>query len=198
MYLIYVGSTPTLMFFLGATSLGPSASISQNGAPFGSSANSPVEVGSGWYSLALSSLETNVPGPLAIHFSAGTPADFTCQVGAVVGADCVMQAGQNLPALVGSFPPVQTSVIAANGIDAAAIATDVIARLFSSTVLLESYAADGVTATPAQLLYMLWSALSEFAISGGTLSSKKLDGVTQAMAFDLAPPGSPTSRARSA
>ena len=51
------------------------------------------------------------------------------------------------------------------------------------TALTESYAADGATFTPAQGLYQIWAALSEFAVSGTTITVKKLDGSTTAMTF---------------
>lgn len=60
----------------------------------------------------------------------------------------------------------------------------------------ESYAADGAIPTYDQFLFMLWAALAQFAISGTTLSAKKLDGTTQAMTFTLDDDAAPTSRVR--
>lgn len=194
--LIYPLTTPTLMMFAGSTGLAPGATISINGGPFGSSANSPADVGNGWYSLTLTSGETATSGPLAVHLSAGTPQDFLFQVGAVVGADVLAWRGETPNALSSGRVPVEVQAFAAQALNAAAIASDVVGKLFSTTALVESYAADGATATPAQLWYMLWSALSEFVIAGGTLSCKKLDGTTQAMAFALSPAGNPVARAR--
>lgn len=65
-----------------------------------------------------------------------------------------------------------------------------------TTALTEAYAADGSPATLAQLLYMLWSSLSEFGISGTTITAKKLDGSTTSMTFTLDDDASPTSRTR--
>lgn len=70
------------------------------------------------------------------------------------------------------------------------------AALFQSGALTEAYAADGAAATVAQLLYMIWSALAEFAISGTTITAKKLDGATTAMTFTLDSSTAPTSRTR--
>jgi hypothetical protein len=70
------------------------------------------------------------------------------------------------------------------------------APLKSGVVMTESYAADGSTATPEQILYMIWSAVSEFAISGTTLTCKKLDGSAPAMTFTLDDGTDPTSRTR--
>lgn len=60
----------------------------------------------------------------------------------------------------------------------------------------ESYAADGAEATVPQLLYMLWSKLQEFSISGTTVTSKKLDGSTTAMTHTLNDASNPTSLTR--
>lgn len=65
-----------------------------------------------------------------------------------------------------------------------------------TTALTEAYAADGSTFTGAQAMYMIWSALSEFAIAGTTITCKKLDGVTTSLTFTLDSSSSPTSRAR--
>ena len=68
--------------------------------------------------------------------------------------------------------------------------------LQKATTLTEGYAADGSAATLEQLLYMIWSALAEFAISGVTITAKKLDGSTTAMTFTLDDATNPTSRTR--
>lgn len=64
------------------------------------------------------------------------------------------------------------------------------------TAMTEAYAADGSTPTMEQMLYMLWASLSEFAISGTTITAKKLDGSTTAMTFALDSSTAPTSRTR--
>lgn len=76
---------------------------------------------------------------------------------------------------------------------AAAIASAVL-----TTAMTEAYAADGVAPTLAQMQFMVWSALAEFAISGSTITAKKLDGATTAMTFALDSSTAPTSRTRSA
>jgi len=65
-----------------------------------------------------------------------------------------------------------------------------------TTAMTESYAADGATMTPAQALYMLLSAVTEFSISGTTITCKKLDGTTTSMAYTLDSASLPTSRTR--
>lgn len=64
------------------------------------------------------------------------------------------------------------------------------------TSLTEGYASDGSTFTLEQALYMLWSALTEFSISGTTITAKKLDGSTTSFTFTLDSSTSPTSRTR--
>ena len=65
-----------------------------------------------------------------------------------------------------------------------------------TTALTESYASDGATATPAQLLYMLWSGMTEFSIADTTITSKKVNGSTTAMTWTLDSSTNPTSRTR--
>ena len=65
-----------------------------------------------------------------------------------------------------------------------------------TTAATESYAADGAAATPAQLMYMILCAVSEFSISSTTITGKKLDGSTTAMTWTLDDASSPTSRTR--
>ena len=65
-----------------------------------------------------------------------------------------------------------------------------------TTAQTESYASDGSTATPAQLLYMILCSVSEFSISGTTITGKKLDGSTTAMTWTINDASNPTSRTR--
>lgn len=69
-------------------------------------------------------------------------------------------------------------------------------RLAKGTSLVEGYAVDGSAFTLEQSLYMIWSALAEFAVSGTTIVAKKLDGSTTAMTFTLDDSSNPTSRTR--
>lgn len=65
-----------------------------------------------------------------------------------------------------------------------------------TATMTEAYAADGAPMNIAQALHMIWSALGDFAISGTTLTCKKLDGSTNAMVFTLNDATNPTSRTR--
>ena len=65
-----------------------------------------------------------------------------------------------------------------------------------TTALTESYAADGAAPTPAQALFLIQQMLTEFAISGTTLTMKKVDGSTTAATFTLDDAVNPTSLTR--
>ncbi len=65
-----------------------------------------------------------------------------------------------------------------------------------TTQMAESYAADGTAPTLAQALFGVLQQAGEFAISGTTITVKKLDGSTTAMTFTLDDDTNPTSRTR--
>lgn len=65
-----------------------------------------------------------------------------------------------------------------------------------TTAMTEGYAADGVAPTPAQMMFMLWSALMERNTSGVTVTTKKLDGSTSAMTFTLNDAANPSGITR--
>ena len=65
-----------------------------------------------------------------------------------------------------------------------------------TTDLTEAYAVDGENGTPSELLYMILCAVSEFAISGTTITGKKVDGSTTAMTWTINDASNPTSRTR--
>jgi hypothetical protein len=65
-----------------------------------------------------------------------------------------------------------------------------------TTALTESYGTDGSAHTLSQLLYLVNAAVSEFAISSTTKTTKKLDGSTTAATYTLDDATSPTSITR--
>ena len=65
-----------------------------------------------------------------------------------------------------------------------------------TTAITESYAADGIAPTVSQALMLIQQMLGDFAISGTTLTVKKLDGTTAAGTFTLSDATSPTSITR--
>lgn len=70
------------------------------------------------------------------------------------------------------------------------------ATIFSTSLGSESYAMDGSVPTLAQALFGLITIVSEFSISGTTITCKKLDGTTTSMTFTLNDATTPTSRTR--
>lgn len=65
-----------------------------------------------------------------------------------------------------------------------------------TTAMTESYAADGATNTLAQAIYMMLARLTEFSISGTTITIKKIDGSTTAGTLTLNDATNPTSSTR--
>ena len=90
-----------------------------------------------------------------------------------------------------TLPSTLSTGVAVSSLNSAAI-TDV----WSTDALVESYAADGAAGTPAQILYLIQQALTEFAITTTTITVKKLDGATTAATFTLDDATTPTSRTR--
>ncbi len=85
----------------------------------------------------------------------------------------------------------------ANGTDGLGALKTLIDNQFT-TVLTESYASDGSTATVAELLYMLWSILNSLKFVGAVGTARKLDGSTTAMSFAIDDADNPTDINRSA
>lgn len=86
---------------------------------------------------------------------------------------------------------VQVGVVRDGAIGAAAVAD-----IFSTTTIAEAYAADGAAGTPAQILYQVQQALTEFSIASTTITVKKLDGSTTASTYTIDSATTPTSRTR--
>ncbi len=66
-----------------------------------------------------------------------------------------------------------------------------------TTQMTESYNTDGTAPTLAQALFLIMQRLTEFSISGTTITVKKLDGSTAALTLTLDDATSPTSSTRS-
>lgn len=103
----------------------------------------------------------------------------------------LVDTGTTLPATLSTIDTVvdsnATALAALNDISVADVLT---------TQMTESYAADGTAPTIAQALCFLISATTEFAISGTTITAKKLDGSTTAATFTIDDDTTPTSRTR--
>lgn len=121
----------------------------------------------------------------------GSVGSVTGAVGSVTGAvgSVTGNVGGNV---VGSAASVTAGVTVTTNNDKTGYRLDAT----GSAALTESYAADGAAATLPQLLYMLLAVLSEFSISGTTLTAKKLDGSTTAGTFTLNDAAAPTGITR--
>jgi len=159
------------------TSITPNASGSDSG-----NANDMVHIANGYYSLELSTGNTDTCGPLKItaNISGALPVWIDFHVVEEAIYDALFAASAT-----GAFTGVSVNALTAAATTA----------IWSQDDLVESYAGDGETATPAELLYMLWSTVHEFGISGTTITSKRL-GSTTAMTWTIDDSASPTSRTR--
>lgn len=102
-------------------------------------------------------------------------------------------------ALVSGRIDASVGAMATDTLTAAALKTDAVTEIVTAlltTQMTESYHADGSAPTLAQALHFLISALTEFSISGVTITAKKLDGSTTAATFTLDSATVPTSRTR--
>lgn len=114
------------------------------------------------------------------------------EIGALVTAVDALPTNAELATALGTADDAVLAAIAAlNNLSASAAATAVL-----TTAITESYAADGAAPTLAQFISLVTAMLTEFAISGTTLTAKKLDGSTTAATFTLDSATSPTSITR--
>lgn len=82
---------------------------------------------------------------------------------------------------------------AMRGTDSAYTGTPPTVSQIWETALTEAYRSTGATGTAAQLLYEILQNITEFAISGTTKTTKKLDGTTTAKTYTLDSSTAPTS-----
>lgn len=93
--------------------------------------------------------------------------------------------------IVGTFT-IQASAAVTN----IAALNDISVTDILTTQMTESYAADGAAPTLAQSLLLIQQQLGDFAISGTTITVKKVDGSTTAATFTLDSSTAPTSSTR--
>jgi hypothetical protein len=91
--------------------------------------------------------------------------------------------------------PVGSQLLPWNG-SAVATLDDVAAGW--TTALTEAYAANGSPMTPAEALYMIYAVCAQFAVSGSSITAKRLDGSTTALTFTMDSATAPTERTRTA
>ncbi len=89
-----------------------------------------------------------------------------------------------------------TNATTVGTINDGAVDATVVADIFSTTALAETYAADAAAGTPTQILYLIQQALTEFLITGSSLVIKKLDGSTTAATITLNDATNPTGANR--
>jgi hypothetical protein len=145
---------------------------------------------------AATNIDTNLGTPSGSTFSDDFNAIKTDTAAILVDTGTTLDA--RIPAaLVGGRMDCSVGAMASNVITASALNTDAVSE-FWTTALTESYAADGATFTGAQALYMIFSGLYEFSISGTTKTNKKLDGSTTSFVQTLDDATNPTSTTKSA
>lgn len=126
---------------------------------------------------------TNAATTVTTSFTTTFTGSLTGSVGSVTGA-------------VGSVTGAVGSVTAGVTVTTNNDKTGYALSATGSAAFTESYSADGATATLPQLLYGIKALLGEFAITGTTLQTKKLDGASSAEAYTLNDATSPTSITR--
>lgn len=130
--------------------------------------------------------------------NAPTNGDFTATMKAATLArvalvDTLTAYTNNTPQTGDSFARIGVAGAGLTAVDDATLTA--IAALWT-TALTESYAADGVAPTPAQLLFRIAQNICEFVIAGTTITVKKLDKVATAETYTLDDATTPTSRTR--
>lgn len=94
---------------------------------------------------------------------------------------------------------ITAAAVATGAFDADALATDAVTEIVTAvltTQMTEAYNADGTAPTLAQAIFLLIAALTEFSVTGTTVTAKKLDGSTTAATWTLNSATQPTSRTR--
>ena len=89
--------------------------------------------------------------------------------------------------LVDTGTTIPASISALNDISVSDILT---------TQMTEAYAADGTAPTLAQAIFLIQQTIGDFAISGTTITTKKIDGSATAATYTLDDGTNPTSRTR--
>lgn len=146
----------------------------------------------------------NAAGTASDPWSTALPGAYGAgSAGAIIGSNILDQAaashntantiGAKINAAGTAADPWAVAIPGAYG---AGSAGNVLGNIFS-TALSESYAADGAPMTLAQALYMIMQYLTEQAISGTTMTVKRLDGTTTAYVVTLNSATTPTAKTRS-
>ena len=194
----------------GATAL--DSEVSLDGGTFADCTNEATEIAtaSGMYYLDLTATEMNADTVSIIVKTTSSGAKTTPIVLYPSTGDI-----NNLNAAItsrlasGTVAADVTAILADTGTDGVVVATasktgyalsaagvDAVKTDIFTGQMTEAYAADGTAPTFAQMQYMLWSALSQMATAGTTITCYKLDGTTPSMTFTVDNATNPTSRTR--
>jgi hypothetical protein len=140
------------------TGLTPTVTLSKNGGAFSAPAGAVTEIGSGWYKVAGNATDSGTLGPLILHATASgaDPVDVQFAVVAFNPLDAVRLGITGLPNAVaganGGLPlgdaSGRTTVgsIAANAVNAAALATDAVTEIQTGLALDSTVAKDATVA----------------------------------------------------
>lgn len=150
----------------------------------------------------MATVETLTGSPLAAAVTSG---DHVWRVGqytakgaslqALASQDSVDSIGDNTTSILDRIPAALVGGRIDASVDGTGMETGAIDAILTRAMT-EAYSTDGSTMTVAQALYMLVAVLTEFAVSGTTMTAKKLDGSTAAATFTLDDASSPTSITR--
>jgi hypothetical protein len=165
---------PTLDFGGAAlTAASLTAKLAKEGGAFGarSDATAIAHDADGYYSVALDATDTGTVGRLRVSITGPGLIPFN--------EDFVVLSGAVYDSLFGS----------------AALST-LTASALLTTQMAESYNADGVAPTVAQALMGTLQRLTDFAMSGTTITVRRLDGSTTAMVLTTDSATAPTSSTR--
>jgi len=194
-----------------ATGKTVAVTISKNGGAFGNpnaGATNATEIANGWYYVTLDTTDTNTVGPVIVRGTSASCDNSETWVNVVKATNGGWTAlpdtacTTNASLLTSGTGTAQ--VTTSSGQVTVATNNDKTSYRLSSTgvddilrtALTESYNADGAAPTLSQALFLLIAALTEFSISGTTITVKKLDGSTTAATYTLDDATSPTSRTR--
>lgn len=88
------------------------------------------------------------------------------------------------------------STMLSSGVTVNVVSSGAFQDIFETYSMVEDYPANGATGTPAEFLYLMKQAFTEFTINGTTITVKKLDGSTTAATYTMDSATTPTSRTR--
>lgn len=202
------GNTPATALTIANTDI----KLTKNGATSEVSKNSggATHMFSGVYHATLDATDTDTPGPMTVWVHVATALyvklecivlppnvhDSTISATDVLDVNVTQWLGTapGTPTVAG-VPEVDLTHVGGSTTDVAALATTIAALVGSP--LADSIPADGTRASLTQAVYMILQLLTEMAVSGTTVTVKKVDGSTTLFTLGLDDGTNPTSITRS-